>query len=75
MKKTCSRCLHDPLKCGVVRTGFAIVEPIPNINDAKTTYTETDDLQVISLPKEVEVLKQIIDDINTEVTSYTITTT
>lgn len=75
MSKICSRCLHDPLKCGVVRTGFAIVEPIPNINDAKITYTETDDLQVISLPKEVEALKQIIDDINTEVTSYIITTT
>lgn len=75
MQKICSRCLHDPLKCGVVRTGFAIVEPIPNINDAKITYTETDDLQVISLPKEVEVLKQIIDDINTQDIYYILTTT
>jgi hypothetical protein len=75
MKKTCSRCLHDPLKCGVVRTGFAIVEPIPNINDAKITYTETDDLQVISLPKEVEKLKEIVDDINNISSYYVITTT
>jgi hypothetical protein len=75
MKKTCSRCLHDPLKCGVVRTGFAIVEPIPNINDAKITYTKTDDLQVISLPKEVEKLKEIVYDINNISSYYVITTT
>jgi hypothetical protein len=75
MKKTCSRCLHDPLKCGVVRTGFAIVEPIPNINDAKITYTKTDNIQAVSLPKEVEKLKEIVYDINNISSYYVITTT
>ena len=88
MQKICSKCgcqvydpfggtmiIHDEDKCCGIRTGFAIVEPIPNINNAKITYTKTDNLKAISLPKEVEKLKEIVDDINKEEPKYIITTT
>jgi len=67
--------IHGEDKCYGIRTGFAIVEPIPNINNAKITYTKTDNLKAISLPKEVEKLKEIVDDINKEEPKYIITTT
>lgn len=68
--------MHEEEKCcGVVRTGLVMTEPMPNINDAKITYTKTDKLQVVSLPKEVEKLKEIVDDINNISSYYVITTT
>ena len=61
--------------CGVVRTGFAITEPVPDINDSTVTCTETNGFNSISLPKEVEKLKEIVDDINNISPYYVITTT
>lgn len=61
--------------CGVVRTGFAMTEPVPNINDSTVTYTETNGFNSVSLPKEVEKLKEIVDDINNISPYYVITTT
>ena len=89
MQKTCGKCgcqvydpfggfikMHDEEKCcGVVRTGFAITEPVPDINDSTVTCTETNGFNSISLPKEVEKLKEIVDDINKEEPKYIITTT
>lgn len=89
MKQTCSKCgvqmydpfggfikMHDEEKCcGVVRTELAITEPVPDINEAKITYTKTDKIQDVSLPKEVEKLKEIVDDINNISPYYVITTT
>jgi len=88
MQKTCGKCgcqvydpfggfikMHDEEKCcGVVRTGFVMTEPIPDINEAKITYTKTDKIQAVSLPKEVEKLKEIVDDINNISPYYVITT-
>ena len=89
MKQTCSKCgvqMYDPFFgvikmhnedtcCGVVRTGFVMTEPRPDINEAKITYTKTDKIQAVSLPKEVEKLKEIVDDINAICPYYVITTT
>jgi hypothetical protein len=67
--------MHDEENCcGVVRTGFIMTEPIPDINDAKITYTKTDNIQAVPLPKEVEKLKEIIDDIN-NISAYCVITT
>ena len=89
MKQTCSKCgvqMYDPFFgvikmhnedtcCGVVRTEFAITEPVPDIKDSTVTCTETNGFNSVSLPKEVEKLKEIVDDINNISPYYVITTT
>lgn len=74
MKQTCSKCgvqMYDPFFgtikmhneetcCGVVRTGFVMTEPIPDINEAKITYTKTDKIQDVSLPKKEKVYNEVV---------------
>ena len=68
--------MHDEEKCcGVIRTGFTMTEPVPDINDSTVAYTETNGFNSVSLPKEVEKLKEIVDDINTVSHYYVITNT
>ena len=89
MKKTCSKCgcqvydpfgglikMHDEEKCcGIVRAGFAITEPIPDIADSTIKCTESNGFNSVSLPNEVEKLKEIVDEINSTRSEYVITTT
>lgn len=74
MKKTCSKCgcqvydpfgglikMHDEEKCcGIVRAGFAITEPILDIADSITAYTE------------IGITEKDIDDINKRCCEFSI---